>query len=262
MLCAFSGNLARIKYPELGTIAQLIGYEGIDLTVQIGGHVDPRITNVDLIRAFESIRGAGLEVPMITTDITMATERTTYPVLYLTGHSQIPLFRLGLWRDQPGAGHQQTLLEVRRDVAQIVGVAQQCDISAMFPNRMGFLGEAVLDTQKIIGDMDPKAIGYYFDPAEAGDNWEAALRLVLPRLKAISLQDFVWDKSGGAAKMKKCPLGSGVVDWQKFFAMAAEGHFTGPLSIHLEYQTTDEPGSMAKDLEFVRKHVQKAWTQS
>ncbi|MEP6714881.1 MAG: TIM barrel protein [Terriglobia bacterium] len=262
MLCGFSGNLAKIKYPELGAIAQLIGYEGIDLTVQIGGHVDPRITNVDLIRAFESIRGAGLEVPMITTDITMATERTTYAVLYLTGHSQIPLFRLGLWTDELGAGHQQRLPEVRRDVAQIVNVARQCEISAMFPNRAGFVGESIPDIETIIGDLDPKAIGIYFDPAEAGDKWEAALRLAIPRLKAISLQDYVWDKSGGEARMKKCPLGDGMVDWQKFFAIAAEAHFTGPISIHMEYHPVDEPGSMAKDLEFVRKHVASAWTQS
>ncbi|MDP9171271.1 MAG: sugar phosphate isomerase/epimerase [Acidobacteriota bacterium] len=260
MLCGFSGNLAKIRYAELGMIAQQIGYEGIDLTVQIGGHVDPRITNVDLIRAFESVRGAGLEVPMITTDITMASERTTYPVLYLTGHSQIPLFRLGLWRYPGGGDLQQTLLQVRHDVAEIVAVAQRCEITAMFPNRAGFVGESVTDTQTIIGDMNPQGSGYYFDPAEAGDKWEAAFRVALPRLKAISLQDFKWEQADGEKKLKKCPLGEGLVDWQKFFGIAVGAKFTGPISIHMEYKPADEPGSMARDLEFVRKQVQQAWT--
>jgi L-ribulose-5-phosphate 3-epimerase len=266
MLCGFSGNMAKIPYPELGAIAQQIGYEGIDLTVQIGGHVDPRITNVDLIRAFESIRGAGLEVPMITTDITMATERTTYPVLYLTGHSQIPLFRLGLWRYPEKGDIQQTLAQVRRDLAGVVEVAQRCEIAAVFPNRAGgFVGQSVWDTQIMIGDMNPQWVGYEFDPAEVGGvegAWETAFRLALPRLKAISLQDFYWEKSGREWKMKKCPLGEGMVDWQRFFAIAAGARFTGPISIHMEYKPANEPDAMAKDLEFVRKHVQQAWTQA
>src|SRR4051812_40214039 len=58
LVCAFSQNLIKVPYAELGSIAQQIGYDGVDLTVMDGGHVDPRITNVDLVRAFESIRGA------------------------------------------------------------------------------------------------------------------------------------------------------------------------------------------------------------
>src|SRR6516162_3757931 len=67
LICAYSQNLIKVPYPELGMIGQQIGYDGIDLTVFDGGHVDPKITNVDMVRAIESVRGAGLEVPMIST---------------------------------------------------------------------------------------------------------------------------------------------------------------------------------------------------
>ena len=60
--------------------------------------------------------------------------------------------------------------------------------------------------------------------------------------------------------MQKCPLGEGMVDWQKFFSIAAAARFTGPISIHMEYAPQDALGSMAKDLEFARTHVQKAWS--
>src|SRR5579863_3989998 len=136
MLCVFSRNLARVPYAQLGDIAGQIGFEGVDLTVLIGGHVDPRVTSVDLIRAFESIRGSNLEVPMITTSITTALEPTSYAVMYLTGHSQIPLFRLGLWQYEQIPIRQKQLM-VQRDLMQIVSLAQRCDICAMIPNRAG-----------------------------------------------------------------------------------------------------------------------------
>jgi len=86
-----------------------------------------------------------------------------------------------------------------------------------------------------------------------------ALRLALPRLKAISLQDFYWKKDADTWKMQKCPLGQGMVDWQKFFSMVSAAKFTGPLSIHVEYGPQDALGAMTKDLEFARAQVQKAW---
>ena len=97
MICAFSQNLIKVPYPELGLIAQQIGYDGVDLTVMDGGHVNPHITNVDLVRAIESVRGAGLEVPMITTTLTTTSEQTAYPILAITGHTQVHLYRLGFW---------------------------------------------------------------------------------------------------------------------------------------------------------------------
>ncbi|MES1260885.1 MAG: hypothetical protein ABUS49_04045, partial [Acidobacteriota bacterium] len=179
MLCVYSQNMIRIPYPELGDIAAQLGFEGVDLTVMIGGHVDPRITNVDLVRAFESMRGSGLEVPMISTNITTAADPTCYAVLYLTGHSQVPLFRLGTW-PYGTAPVQQRLFQVRQELAQIVGLAQRCEIAAMVPNRAGeFVGQSVWDAQTVLGALDPQWAGYYFDPAEATaegglGGWEAA----------------------------------------------------------------------------------------
>ncbi|HKD10028.1 MAG TPA: TIM barrel protein [Bryobacteraceae bacterium] len=266
MLCMYSGDLAKLHYAQIGDVAAQIGFEGIDLTVMIGGHVDPRITNVDLVRAFESIRGSNLEVPMITTAINTPADGTIYPVLYLTGHSQIPLFRLGLWKYGQSQDIKQRLQQVRLDLAQILVIAQRCGITALFPNHAGgYVGEAVWDTQVVIGDMDPRWVGYLFDPAEATaegglGGWEAALKLAVPRLRAVSLQDFYWQKSGTEWKIQKCPLGQGMVDWDKFFGILAAARFTGPISIANEYAPQNVIGALGKDLEFARKHVERAWS--
>ncbi|MES1260452.1 MAG: hypothetical protein ABUS49_01860, partial [Acidobacteriota bacterium] len=168
MLCVLSRNLSRVPYAQLGEIARDIGFEGVDLTVMIGGHVDPRITNVDLVRAFESVRGADLEVPMITTSITSPSDPTVYPVLYLTGHSQVTLFRMGNWPFESSMDLRQRMLQMRRDVIQVVSLAQRCGISAMLSNRAGaFLGAATWDNNAIVGDLDPRWVGHMYDPAEA-----------------------------------------------------------------------------------------------
>ncbi len=264
MVCLHSANIAKAPYFDLGNIAGQLGYEGVDLTVYIGGHVDPRVTNVDLIRAFESIRGAGLEVPMITTAINTPLDPTIYPVLYLTGHSQIPLFRLGLWKygTEP---IELRLAAIRQDLARILATAQASGIAAMFQNRAGgYVGQATWDAQTAVGLFDPRWLGYCFDPAEAmieggAGGWHTALRLALPRLKSVSLQDFRWEKGPEGWAVRKCPLGEGMVEWPVFFDMLAAARFSGPMSVRMEYPVEDAFGAMTKDAEFVKGWIQRAW---
>lgn len=269
LLCVYSQNLIKVPYPELGMIAQQIGYDGVDLTVFDGGHVDPKITNVDMVRAIESVRGAGLEVPMISTMLSGVADPTMYGILAITGHTQVHLYRTGFW---PWATAQNPVPDIPRRLAQVRGelnslmlVGQGYQMAAMFPNRAGgYVGGAIWDAQAIIGDMNPQWIGYYFDPSQATaegavSGWEIALRLALPRLKAVAVQDFTWTRSGSATKMQMCPMGEGVVDWPAFFRILVDARFTGPISIHQEYTARDELDAMNRDLEFVRKQVQAAW---
>lgn len=264
-ICVHSGNLAKVPYFQLGDIASQLGFDGVDLTVMIGGHVDPRVTNVDLIRAFEAIRGSGLEVPMIATNITGPQDQTAFPVLYLTGRSQVPLFRLGYW---PYGTNpiQQRLAQARQDLIQLLPLVQRSTITGMIHNRAGgFIGQALWDTQQVISTIDPRWMGYCYDPAEATaegglGGWESGLRLALPRLKALVLQDFYWAKAGDTWTMTKCPLGEGMVDWEKFFTLVEGSGFTGPISIYQQYVVQDSLGAMTRDLEFARRQVQRAWT--
>jgi L-ribulose-5-phosphate 3-epimerase len=227
--------------------------------VMDGGHVNPHITNVALVRAIESVRGAGLEVPMITTTLATINEQTAYPILAITGHTQVHLYRLGFW--PYGAGDiPRRMAQVRTDLTGLLALGRSYQMAAMFPNRAGgYVGEALWDVQAIVGDMDSQWIGYYFDPSQVAGDMEIALRLVLPRLKAVAVQDYIWLKAGNAWKMQMCPLGEGMVDWPAFFRILAEAKFTGPVSIHQEYQAQDEVAAMNKDLEFVRKQVKQAW---
>jgi sugar phosphate isomerase/epimerase len=261
LVCAYSKNLAKVPYAELGLIAGQVGYDGVDLTVMDGGHVNPHITNVDLVRAIESVRGANLEVPMISTTLTTINDGTAYPIIAITGHTDVHLYRLGFWPWGP-ADPQQRLAQVRNDLMSLMLAGQRYEMIALLPNHAGgFVGESVWDAQMLIGNMDPAWIGYYFDPSQTQE-WESALRMALPRVKAVAVQDFYWEKTGTTWVRKMCPMGEGMIDWGLFFRILAQAKFAGPLSIHFEYAAQDELGALTKDLEFVRKQIQSAWPAS
>jgi sugar phosphate isomerase/epimerase len=261
----YSQNLSQIGYPELGDIVKQIGFDGVDLSVFPGGHVEPRIANVDEVRAFEVMEGSGLSVPLITTTVTSVTDRSSLSVVAFAGMSHVPMFRPGTWSYGTAPNLLQRLAEVQRDLGGLIAVGRQYGTAAAFHNPAGNnVGAAVWDIQRVIEPFDPNSVGFYFDIANAAANggagaWEIALRLALPRLKAVTIQDFVWEKQNGALQMTKCPLGQGIVDWSKFFQMLAQANYAGPVTIDVQYPAKDMPSALTRDLQFTRKQLQAAW---
>ena len=265
MICLFSKHLAKLNYMDLGPILKELGFEGCDLTVRPGGHVQPEHAQVDMLRAIEAIRGEGVEVPMITTSLLSAADWTARPVLGIAGSMKVAYFKPGYWQYGPADNIEARIAQVRRELSSLVAIGRAYGMVAGFHNHSGsIVGEATWDTHAVIGEMDPNWVGYYFDPchatAEGGvSGWSLALRLALPRIKMVALKDFYWAKTGGKWKMTMCPMGQGMVDWSEVFSMLAAAHFTGPLSLHMEYQPPDELRAIARDLEFVKKQVSAAY---
>lgn len=263
LICVYSGNLSKVPYAMLGDIAGQIGYEGVDLTVFPGGHVNPFIANVDMVRAVEAIRGSNLEVPMISTELTSVNNATAYPVLALAYQGAVKMFRTGYWPVASGL-RQLQLAETRRDITGLAMLGRRCSMETMIPNRAGaYAGHSVAEAQSLIAEMDPRWTGFYFDIAAAmadagAEQFPAAIKAALPRAKAIAVSDFR-PKQGNPGAIDPCPLGEGTVDWAKAFSILAEARFTGPISIHMDYTPKDAPNAARNDLEFVRKRVEQAY---
>src|SRR2546421_177779 len=65
----FSKHLQFLQGEALANAAADIGFDGIDLAVRKGGHVEPDRVREDLPKLVAAIRRRGLDVPMVTTDI-------------------------------------------------------------------------------------------------------------------------------------------------------------------------------------------------
>ena len=264
-LCLFSKHLPKLNYIELARTVKQMGFDGVDLTVRQGGHVLPERAAADLPRAVETIRAQGLAVPMITTGLTSASDPAARPTLSTAGRVGVEFFKLGYWQYPGGVSVESRIDEVRHDVEGLVAIAKEHGVAAGFHNHSGnYVGAAVWDTRAIIGEMDPRWIGYYFDPchatAEGGEGgWQIALRMALTRIKMVAIKDFYWEKRGGKWKMLMCPLGEGMADWTKFFSILAAARFMGPISLHMEYEPADETAAIARDFAFLRKQVDAAY---
>ena len=245
-LCVYSGNLIRIPYAELPLIVQDMGYDGVDLTVMPGGHVNPSHYNVELDRAIQVFRDASLDVPMVSTNFTATGQPFAYAVLYISAELGVRFFRLG-----PALA--------RNDLGSFSVLGREYKIVPLAPNQAGNNIPALLD------GLDAKTIGCCFDPSQAvieagvAEGWEAALSTALPHLGAIALSDV---KLAAGKQPEVCALGEGVIDWKKFFSALAAANFAGPISLHMNYKAANDVNAMTKDLAFARSLVDGAWAKT
>ncbi len=265
-ICLFSKHLPKIHYAELGGVLKDLGFPGCDLTVRSRRTCRAGALRRRSIPRRGSHPRGGRGRPHDHHRICLPVRSHHMPnVLALAGRMKVPYFKLGYWQYKPSDNIETRLAEVRRDVAGLVAMGRAYGIAAGFHNHSGnYVGEAVWDARAIIGDMDPKWIGYYFDPchatAEGGEaGWNIAMRMALPRIKMVALKDFYWAKVDGKWTMRMCPIGEGMVNWGQVFALLASAHFAGPLSLHLEYEAPDELSAIARDLAFVKKQVAAAY---
>lgn len=281
--CLFSKPVPQLNWRELAQSAKRAGYAGIDLTVRREGHVLPANVVGDLPKAVATIRGEGLEVPMITTELVSADDPTAVPILSTAAKLSIPLIK-------PGYYHYK-FVDVRKELeaagAQfrgLVELAWQHGVQVGFHNHSGYIGSPVWDIAQIMDTLDPKAAGYYYDLAHATiegglGGWRASSNLTMPRLKMISGKDFIWQKDATRGwRIQTCPLGEGMCNWKEYLKAVAASNFQGLISYQLEYQiegVSDNQGralsrdkcdvvmeSAARDLVTLKSLVREAYEES
>ena len=264
-LVIFSKHMAQFNWDELGRTAKKMGFDGVDLTVRPKGHVLPERAAEDLPKAIEAIRGHGATVAMITTDIKSAADPTAKDILSAAGKAKVPYWKPGYIRY--GAENVEAMLKkVQAVIPGMVAMSKQYGITAGWHNHSGdYFGSAVWDTRAVIADEDPRWIGYYYDPCHATiegglAGWRISQNMVLPRLKMVALKDFYWEKAAdGKWKNRWCPMGQGMVDWDRVFKSFADAKFMGPYTLHVEYDPKDELAAIGEDLAFIKKKVAAAY---
>jgi sugar phosphate isomerase/epimerase len=239
-LCMFSKHFPELNYEELGKTCKDLGFGGIDLTVRPKGHVLPEKVAEDLPRAVEALRKAGLDVPMITTELTSASDPAAVPTLKTAARLGIPYFKPGYWRYN-ATDPLTRIKEVGADIRGLAVLAAEHKITMGLHNHSGtYVGEAVWDTWEMIRDLDPRWTGFYYDPCHAAiegglGGHDITQRLVTPRLKMVALKDFYWRKEAEGWKSVWCPMGEGAVSWKQVFAGFSKAGYAGPMTLHLEY---------------------------
>jgi len=257
-ICVFSKHLQWANVKEAAAVAKEIGYDGVDLTVRAGGHVLPERVEADLPAAVETIRRAGLEVPMITTDITVGASAKTDAVLKTAGQLGIHRYRWGGLKYRADQGIAEQLVELKPKMRSLAELNRKYQVCGMYHTHSGpgLVGGPIWDLWLLFRELDPRWMGINYDighaTVEGGyGGWLASSRLVKDYMRGIALKDFLWAKNEagsthsdpydkslsveGAYVPHWCPIGNGMVNFDGFFSVVKANQFSGPVQLHFEY---------------------------
>jgi sugar phosphate isomerase/epimerase len=260
-------------YQEIAAHLKELGVTGPDLTVRPGGVVPPERVTEELPKMAAALREQGLAIPMVSTGITSANDAAARPTLAAMNRLGIRYYKLGYYPYDDARDWQTRLDAVHKSLAALSKLNDEMGVQAGFHNHAGAsVGGALWDSWEIMQKLDPKTVGFYFDPSHAtieGGNhgWKLNFLRAVPRLKMVAIKDFVWEKVGSAWRTRWVPLGEGMVRWPEFCSLLAQATFDGPISLHIEY----DPGgstraarleksleAAARDLKFLKRHLDEA----
>jgi sugar phosphate isomerase/epimerase len=240
-LHVFSKHLQFLQGEALAEAAAEIGFDGIDLTVRPGGHVEPARVKEDLPGLVKTVRKRGLEAPMVTAGIVDADTPHAEAMLQTFAELGIRHYRWGGFRyakNQP-VGAQLEALKPR--VAKLAKLNQKYGVGAMYHTHSGVgqVGASIWDIHAVVKEFDAAAVGINYDIGHATieggfGGWINSLSVCGNHLRGVALKDFVWERRGESDwRVKWTPVGEGMVRFAEFFRLL--GKFVGPLQVHYEY---------------------------
>jgi sugar phosphate isomerase/epimerase len=276
----FSKHLQFVQGEELAATAAGLGFDGVDITVRKGGHVEPASVAKDLPTLVGLIRKHGLELPMVTTDIADNETPFAEDILKASAALGIRNYRFGAFKWDAAKPYEAQLDAMRPRLAKLAALNARYQMCAMYHTHSGagVVGASIWDLWYLMRDLDPKSVGVNYDVSHATiegglGGWIDSFKITGNHLRGIAVKDFAWEKDAkGVYQAEWKPIGEGMVKLPQFFGMVAQTPFEGPLQIHYEYprgganngtRTLTIPketvlAAMKKDLERVRGMLAQA----
>ena len=239
-ISVFSKNLQWLSITEMAKAVAEMGFDGIDITVRPNGHVLPENVTEDLPKAVDIIRKNGLDVYMITTAIASAEEKFTEPILKTAGSLGIPYYRMG-WLDYNRKISREDNLEAfKNTLSNLARLGKHYNVKGAYQNHAGEnFGSAVIDLYLALKSVHSKWMGCQYDirhaTVEGANSWPIGFDFIKEHINTINLKDFDWMKAGNKLKEQNVPLGTGAVDFEKYFNHLKQIPFNGPVCLHFEY---------------------------
>jgi len=241
-VCAFSKHLQFLGFEELAKAGKELGLDGFDLTVRKGGHVTPDKLG-DLKKAVDVIRGAGLDIFMVTTNLNSGEDPDAEPILSAVAEHGIGYARVGGLRYEDSGNPAAQLDGFARKLGSLAKIAAKCGVTLGYHNHSGYgnFGAAIWDLERVLSMVDSPNLGSNFDAGHATVEgaygaWEINTRLMAPRVKMMAVKDFVWNKN----KPSWVTLGKGIVPLKEILGTIRGAGFAGPISIHVEYDVAGD----------------------
>ena len=273
----FSKHLQFLDYDAMAAAASEMGFDGLDLTVRPEGHVLPENVGRDLPKAVAAMKKYGIKPGMMTTDVWDRNNSEHQKVLNTASGLGFTHYRTG-WLTYPEEqAIEEAQLTYGTEAAALEKLNSELGLIGCYQNHAGnHVGAPIWDLVPILAATDNEHMGCQYDirhaVVEGGNCWELGLRRIKPFVKTIVVKDFKWGQVDGKWKPVNTPLGEGMVDFERYFALLKKYDINVPVSLHLEYGlggaehgaseiTMDKEEVftlMKKDLAFLRKTWREA----
>lgn len=110
----FSKHLQFLNYKDMADAAAEIGFNGVDLTVRPKGHVLPERVEMDLPKAMEAIKKAGLATTMITTAVQDANDPTDKKLLETASGLGVKYYRMNWLKYPEGKSIPEAMMQFKK----------------------------------------------------------------------------------------------------------------------------------------------------
>jgi L-ribulose-5-phosphate 3-epimerase len=249
-ICLFSKHLQWLSAEDAISAAKQMGFDGLDLTVRPGGHVEPAQALDQLPALQEKAKQQGIAIPMITTVIRDARSPQAENIVKACLRAGIKHYRWAgfTWANDQSLPDQ--LADFSLKVQELAALNRSYGVTAVYHNHSGpqYVGSAIWDLWQLLKDHSPQDVAINFDLAHATvegglGGWRNSMRLMQPYIQATAIKDFYWQRGkDGKWRVRWCPLGQGMVNIKEYLLFLKNIGFSGPIQLHAEY---DELGPAA-----------------
>ncbi len=241
----FSKGMEWLDYDAFTDVVLAAGCQGIDVTVRDGGHVLPQNVERDLPKLVDIAKKKWLQVPLMVTSITSATDPFAEQIIQTAAQLGITAYRMGYFRYDPKRNMTEYLQACATKLQGLANLNQKYGIQAGYQNHHGaYIGAPVLDIWQLISRVDQRYVSLQYDTAHAQVegvfSWPIALQLVKGRIGSLALKDFRWELAGSKLRVTPVPIGEGSVDFSAFFQTVQAERIQVPFTLHVEYPMLTE----------------------
>jgi sugar phosphate isomerase/epimerase len=245
-LILFSKMLKDRSIDALADLAASLGIDGYDLAVRPGHPVNPDNVAEALPRAAATLRARGFDIPMITanTDLVDATAVGVDTLLAAMAAAEVPRVKLGYYKIDLSADYWAAVDACREKLASWGEKAKSHGVQVLYhthSNRCMGLNAGML--AHLLRGLDPRGVGAYLDTGHLtgeGEEFAVALAMQKEHLSAVSLKDFLLQRevhNGHGRKARNVvEAGQGMTDFTAAFECLHGIGYTGPASIHCEFE--------------------------
>ena len=216
------------------------GLDGLDLTVRPKGSVLPEKVAEDLPVVAEMAKNNGLFLEMMVSNIT--SDETPYAknVLRIAAQQGIKHYRMGYFRYNDDEKAKETIAHAQTQIQSLIDINAEYEIQGGYQNHTGnYFGAPLWDLIGVLEKVASPWISSQFDIyhaySEGYRSWEVGMEIMASKIGSLAIKDFTWEINNGQAKIKKVPLGQGVVDLDGFFKNIKNMNITAPITLHIEY---------------------------